>query len=153
HDDQRRSRQEDSQPLHSRLRRRPEPIILFARAAQNVAYKPDMPPQELTRRAMYDLIWSRPMRKAAEELGISDVALKKICDKHRVPTPPRGYWAKKQAGKPVREVRLHETADPQDEHIVIHGPRNLLAPEIRQVLDQERERRKARPKPQPMTEA
>jgi len=93
------------------------------------------------------------MRKVAEELGISDVALKKICDKHRVPTPPRGYWAKKEAGKPVREVRLHETADPQDEHIVIHGSRNLLAPEIRQVLDQERERRKARPKPQPRTQA
>ena len=112
-----------------------------------------MPPQELTRHAMYDLVWSRPMRKVAEELGISDVALKKICDKHRVPTPPRGYWAKKEAGKPVREVWLHETADPQDEHIVIHGSRNLLAPETRQVLDQERERRKARPKPQPRTEA
>jgi hypothetical protein len=30
------------------------------------------------------------MRKVAEEFRISDVALKKICDKHRVPTPPRG---------------------------------------------------------------
>lgn len=111
-----------------------------------------MPPQELTRRAMYDLVWSRPMRKVAEEFGISDVALKKICEKHRVPTPPRGYWAKKEAGKPVREVRLHETTDPQDEHIAIHGSRNLLAPEIRQVLDQERARRKASPKRQPPTE-
>ena len=75
-----------------------------------------MPPQELTRRAMYDLVWSRPMKKVAEEFRISDVALKKICDKHRVPTPPRGYWAKKEAGKPVREAHFHETVDPQDEH-------------------------------------
>jgi hypothetical protein len=31
-----------------------------------------MPEQELTRRAMYDLVWSRPMTKVAEDLGISD---------------------------------------------------------------------------------
>jgi hypothetical protein len=107
-----------------------------------------MPPQQLTRRAMYDLVWARPMRKVAEDFGISDVALKKICSKHRVPTPPRGYWAKKEAGKPVKEVQLYETADTQDEHIVIYGARNLLAPEVRQVLDQERARRKTKPEVQ-----
>lgn len=105
-----------------------------------------MPEQELTRRAMYDLVWSRPMTKVAEDLGISDVALKKICDKHRVPTPPRGYWAKRDAGKPTKQVQFHSTSDPQHEHIVIHGSRNNLAPEIREVLEQERERRKSKPK-------
>ena len=105
-----------------------------------------MPEQELTRRAMYDLVWSRPMTKVAEELGISDVALKKICDKHRVPTPPRGYWAKRDAGKPTKQIQFHSTSDPQREHIVIHGSRNNLAPEIREVLEQERERRKSKPK-------
>jgi hypothetical protein len=49
-----------------------------------------MQPVELTRRTMYDLVWSKPMIKVAEEFGISDVALKKACDRHRVPTPPRG---------------------------------------------------------------
>ena len=92
-----------------------------------------MPEQELTRRAMYDLVWSRPMTKVAEDLGISDVALKKICDKHRIPTPPRGYWAKRDAGKPTKQIQCHSTSDPQHEHIVIHGSRNNLAPEIRQV--------------------
>ncbi|WP_223971352.1 RWP-RK domain-containing protein [Bradyrhizobium sp. RD5-C2] len=96
---------------------------------------------------MYDMVWSRPMTKVAEDLGISDVALKKICDKHRVPTPPRGYWAKREAGKPTKQIPLHSTADPQHEHIVIHGSRNTLAPEVRALLNQERERRsiKARP--------
>lgn len=32
-----------------------------------------MPEQELTRRAMYDLVWSRPMTNVAEDFGISDV--------------------------------------------------------------------------------
>jgi hypothetical protein len=105
-----------------------------------------MPEQELTRRAMYDLVWSRPMTKAAEDLGISDVGLKKICDKHRVPTPPRGYWAKRDAGKSTKQIQFHSTSDPQHEHIVIHGAPNNLAPEIREVLKQERERRKTKPK-------
>jgi len=72
------------------------------------------------------------MTKVAEDLGISDVALKKICDKHRVPTPPRGYWAKRDAGKPTKQMQFHSTADPQHEHIVIRGSRNNLAPEIRE---------------------
>jgi hypothetical protein len=86
------------------------------------------------------------MTKVAEDLGISDVALKKICDKHRVPTPPRGYWAKRDAGKPTKQIQFHSTSDPQHEHIVLHGSRNNLAPEIREVLEQERERRKSKPK-------
>lgn len=112
-----------------------------------------MPEQELTRRAMYDLVWSRPMTKVAEDLGISDVGLKKICDKHRVPTPPRGYWAKRDAGKPTKQIQFHSTSDPQHEHIVIHGSRNNLAPEIRKVLEQERERRNTKPKAAPPAEA
>src|SRR6267378_2922675 len=105
-----------------------------------------MPEQELTRRAMYDLVWSRPLTKVAEDLGISDVALKKICDKHRIPTPSRGHWAKRAASKPTKQVQFHNTADPQHEHIVIHGSRQNLAPEVREVLNQERERRNVQPR-------
>jgi hypothetical protein len=104
-----------------------------------------MPEQELSQRAMYDLVWSRPMTKVAEDFGISDVALKKICGKHRIPTPPRGYWAKKEAGKPTKKTQFHNTTDPQHEHVVIQGSRNKLAPEVREILNEERERRKAKP--------
>jgi hypothetical protein len=34
-----------------------------------------MAEQDLTRRALYDIVWSRPMTKVAEEFGISDVGL------------------------------------------------------------------------------
>jgi hypothetical protein len=36
-----------------------------------------MAQQELTHRVMYDLVWSKAMTKVAEELGISDVGLKR----------------------------------------------------------------------------
>ena len=101
-----------------------------------------MPVQQLTRRVIYDLVWARPMTKVAEDFGISDVALKKLCDKHRVPTPSRGYWAKRDAGKPTKQIPLHNTADPQHERITIHGAQHNLAPEVREALDQERQRRK-----------
>lgn len=109
-----------------------------------------MPEQEFTRRAMYDLVWSRPMTKVAEDLGISDVALIKICVEHRVPTPPRGYWAKKAAGKPTKQIQFHNTADSKHEHIFIRGMRNDMAPAILEALDQERARRKVKPSPIPL---
>ena len=106
-----------------------------------------MTPFETTRRAIYDLVWSKPMTKVAEEFGISDVALKKTCDRHRVPTPPRGYWAKKEAGKPVRQVSFVETADPQDERVVIYGNNQPELPEsVKEIIDQYRIARAARPK-------
>jgi hypothetical protein len=50
----------------------------------------------LTRRVLCELVWSKPMTKAAEELGLPDVGLKKVCTKHRVPPPLRGYWEKRR---------------------------------------------------------
>jgi hypothetical protein len=41
------------------------------------------------------LVWSKPLREAAKQFNISDVALKKECKKRKVDTPPRGYWLKK----------------------------------------------------------
>lgn len=106
-----------------------------------------MPLIELTRRAMYDLVWSKPMTKIAEEFGVSDVALKKACDRHRVPTPPRGYWAKKEADKPVKQTSFVETADPQDERVVIYGNNQPALPEsVKEIIDQHRIARAERAK-------
>jgi hypothetical protein len=33
----------------------------------------------MTRRELYDLVWSTPMRDAARQVGMSDVGLKKVC--------------------------------------------------------------------------
>ena len=52
----------------------------------------------LTRSELYDMIWEEPVTKVATELEISDVAVAKICRKHNIPVPGRGYWAKVAAG-------------------------------------------------------
>ena len=60
----------------------------------------------LKREALYADVWSRPGIKIAAEIGISSSALKRICKAMDIPTPPTGYWAKKQHGKSVRQRAL-----------------------------------------------
>ena len=46
------------------------------------------------------------MTHLAKEFALSDVALHKICKKHDIPNPPLGWWAKKAAGKSVKQTPL-----------------------------------------------
>jgi hypothetical protein len=62
--------------------------------------------KEYTRQELYDLVWTTPMVKLAKEFGLSDVGLRKICVRHDIPTPPLGYWAKLNFGKPVKRAPL-----------------------------------------------
>jgi hypothetical protein len=48
------------------------------------------------------------MNRLARTYGISGNGLAKVCDRLKVPYPPRGYWAKKAAGKKVVQYRLPE---------------------------------------------
>lgn len=60
----------------------------------------------MTRLELYERVWQTPMTKLAPEFGVSDVALAKLCRKHAVPTPPRGYWAQLAAGQKPRRAKL-----------------------------------------------
>lgn len=53
----------------------------------------------VSRKQLYDLVWSKPMIHAAAEFGVSGNGLAKVCRKLDVPYPPRGYWAKHAVGK------------------------------------------------------
>lgn len=61
---------------------------------------------ELSRQELYDLVWSEAMATLAPKFGISDVALKKRCNKLGIPTPGRGYWAKVEAGQSPKRSKL-----------------------------------------------
>lgn len=74
-----------------------------------------------TRREFYDLVWSKPMIHLAKELGVSDVALNKICRKHNIPTPPLGLWANKAAGKAVEQIPLPEIETNRPDAIFIRN--------------------------------
>jgi DNA-directed RNA polymerase subunit RPC12/RpoP len=48
---------------------------------------------------LYKLVWEMSTIKVAKIFGVSDKAVKKWCDSYGIEKPPRGYWAKKAAGK------------------------------------------------------
>ena len=58
------------------------------------------------REELYAEVWARPLIKVAPKYGISAVALGKVCDKLQMPLPGRGYWTKKEFGKPVEHPPL-----------------------------------------------
>jgi len=60
----------------------------------------------LARRELYDRVWSEPLQKLCTDFSVSDVGLAKLCRRYNIPVPPRGYWAKKQAGKRAQKPAL-----------------------------------------------
>ena len=91
------------------------------------------------------------MTKLAESFGISDVGLAKICDRHRVPSPPRGYWAKKEAGKKVKQTIFAKVDDPLLDRIEIVAARDNLPEPVREVIELRRAERKAARPPRTKT--
>ncbi len=48
---------------------------------------------------LFDQVWAEPVTHVAKRMGISGVALAKICRRMSIPLPGRGYWARKAVGK------------------------------------------------------
>src|SRR5687768_9348538 len=72
-----------------------------------------------SRQELFDLVWSEPTRTVAKRLGISDVGLAKACRKADLVMPPRGYWAKRSAGKPVEKPALPPRGPGMSDHITL----------------------------------
>jgi len=62
--------------------------------------------QTLTRKELYDLVWSTPFTTLAKKYLISDNGLRKICLKMDIPLPKSGHWGKIQFNKPVEIIKL-----------------------------------------------
>lgn len=93
----------------------------------------------MKRPELYEQVWTTPMRVLAKQYGLSDVALAKICKALGVPRPGRGYWMRKAAGKPVKQIplpplppgkfperRLSQWRDPLGDQELGDDVRNLL---------------------------
>lgn len=100
----------------------------------------------MKRSELYEKVWATPMTRLAAELGISDVGLAKACRRHAIPVPPRGHWAKLQAGKksvrsplpaPELDVRVDFTRTAPEERArleqVAEKQRELVAAHVAEV--------------------
>lgn len=99
----------------------------------------------LTREQLYELVWTEPMQVLGPRFGMSDVGLKKVCKRLRVPTPGRGFWAQKAAGRAPRRVplpKLPASVSASQQTITFRHPPKPSAQEAAEatgpVADQER---------------
>jgi hypothetical protein len=77
--------------------------------------------KQLSGAELYALVWSEPMKTLSGRFGISDVALKKTCARAKIPTPDRGYWAKKEGGKSPMQEALPEHLPGMTDEILVAG--------------------------------
>jgi len=90
----------------------------------------------VTREDLYLQVWETPISKLATQYGITDRGLSKICKRLNVPTPGRGYWARKLAGKHVIQYQLPHPnkKTPHDVVITEHGGLLQPSPDIQNSL-------------------
>jgi hypothetical protein len=102
----------------------------------------------MKRADLYALVWTKPVTHVAKEFGISDVAVRKICVKHGIPTPPLGYWAKLQSGKKVAQPALLPPRQGEADHVDLHMRPKAHLPvavvEANRVAQQEEAREESR---------
>jgi hypothetical protein len=72
-------------------------VQLSASACVNVKMK---------RSELYAKVWEVPLSKLGPALGLSDVGLRKLCERFSIPVPAAGYWAKHAAGNADRTPPL-----------------------------------------------
>jgi hypothetical protein len=61
---------------------------------------------KISRTDLYERVWTTPLRTLAKEFGLSDVGLAKLCRRHDIPLPGRGYWVRMQFGKKQERTAL-----------------------------------------------
>ncbi len=95
----------------------------------------------VSREELYEQVWSKPMTKVAADYGVTGTALKKTCDRHHIPTPERGYWAKLEYGKRVNKEALPPLTEPNLATVRISGSSEQhLSPSVREAKEKARDR-------------
>lgn len=95
----------------------------------------------VSREELHEQVWSKPMTKVAADYGITGTALKKTCNRHRIPTPERGYWAKLEHGKPVQKQSLPPMAERHLAVVRIAGSSEQhLSPKVREAKEKARDK-------------
>lgn len=67
--------------------------------------------KSITRKELYDLVWTKPVVHIAKDYGFSDNGIRKICKKHNIPLPKNGYWSKLKFKKKVVKEKLPKQDD------------------------------------------
>jgi hypothetical protein len=62
----------------------------------------------LSRKELYDHVWSKPISTLSKEHDLSELELRKICKEYQIPLPFQGHWSKLKHSKPVKIIAFNE---------------------------------------------
>lgn len=102
----------------------------------------------LTREELHQRVWANPVMHVAAALGLSDRGLAKICDRHRIPTPGRGYWQRLRSGKRVRRKPLPELFLKEAHLATINLPSRASRKDTEEVSERAKEQEHVEARPE-----
>ena len=73
---------------------------------------------ELTRKELYDLVWSTSLTKLSDKYALTADGIKKICKEFDIPIPENGYWMKLKYNKEVKVVKLEDNFKGEDKIVL-----------------------------------
>lgn len=107
----------------------------------------------VTREHLYNEVWAEPMTTVAKRYDVSSNYLARICERLKIPRPPRGYWQQRAAGQDVEQEPL-PPPDPGDESAWRRGgyeyARSAAPLPVFTGVGERRTRREERPKTHPL---
>lgn len=62
---------------------------------------------ELTRKELYDKVWTTPVSKLIQEYALSTEGIKKLCKQFEIPMPDGGYWMRLKFNKKINKTMFN----------------------------------------------
>jgi len=90
---------------------------------------------EISRKDLYEQVWTEPMSTLAKRYCISDVGLAKICKRNGIPRPGRGYWARIQAKQRVQRTDTLPRRNIEKIIQIEANPHNIHNPEMKEIFN------------------
>ncbi len=90
----------------------------------------------LTRKELFNIIWSETMTRISERFNINISRITKVCTDNNIPVPPAGHWQNIKLGKQIDipELPLDETHKADDE-IELVPPQNYRTIRIKEIKE------------------
>lgn len=86
---------------------------------------------KLTRKELYDLVWTEPLTALSKRLEISGAELGKRCAAANIPLPPNGYWSKIVYVKNLEKTPLTDDENQEVDLAPYLTPQQIIEKEIR----------------------
>lgn len=74
---------------------------------------------ELTRKELYDIVWSTTLSKLTNQYAYTNDGIKKLCKQFEIPMPDGSYWSKLKFNKKYKKEKLNPIFDGIDKIVLI----------------------------------